>query len=106
MGTLHLALRSAQDEATADVSAITVRELLRTANTAQQQHDVAKIVTISEEVPAEPKPASQIAIRTLRGSIRSTMVMRASAASDSVYLEGQPFEGAAPLPPSGEGLTP
>ena len=81
MGTLHLALRSAQDEATADVSAVTVKELLRTVDTAPQEHEVAKMVAVPEDVPAEPKPPSQIAVRTLRGAMRSTMVMRASAAS-------------------------
>jgi hypothetical protein len=90
MGTLHLALRSEHDVATADVAAVTVRELIRTANPAlySQLSDDAKVVPVgaSEEEPAMP---SQIAVRTLRGAMRSTIVMRASSASGSVYSEGQ-----------------
>jgi pilus assembly protein CpaB len=100
MGTLHLALRSERDEATADVSAVTMRDLLRTAYPAlfKQPEDTGKVVQVSAEDPAEPRQPSQIAVRTLRGAMRSTMVMRASAAPGSVYVDGYPAQSAVPFP--------
>ena len=108
MGTLHLVLRSEKDEATANVSAVTVRELLHTAYPAlfNQTADAGKVVQVSAEEPAEPRPPSQIAVRTLRGAMRSTMVMRVSAAPSSVYVDSYPYpvESAAPLPWAPESL--
>jgi pilus assembly protein CpaB len=101
MGTLHLALRSEQDQATADVSAVTLRELLHTAYPAlfAEEDETPEVVPITANIPAEPRQPSQIAVRTLRGSVRSTMVMRASTApSATAYIENQPMESAAPLP--------
>jgi pilus assembly protein CpaB len=94
MGTLHLALRSEQDGATADVSAVTVSELLNTAyrDRYPQPHVAAKVVA------ADPKQPSQIAVRTLRGAMRSTMVMRSAGPQGSVYVDSDRFQSAAPLP--------
>jgi pilus assembly protein CpaB len=93
MGTLHLALRSEQDQATADVSAVTLTELLRTAYPALfgiQDEESGPVVPISATVAAKPNQPTQIAVRTLRGAMRSTMVMRASGMpNSSVYLDGQ-----------------
>jgi pilus assembly protein CpaB len=90
MGTLHLALRSENDAATADVAAVTVRELIRTANPAlfNEPADSAKVIPIgaTDEGPRMP---SQIAVRTLRGAMRSTIIMRATTASGSVYDDGE-----------------
>jgi Flp pilus assembly protein CpaB len=92
MGTLHLALRSEQDEATADVSAVTVTELRGTAYPAlASEPGEPKIIPISAEESAEPiapKQPNQIAVRTLRGPMRSTMVMRVSPGAGSVYDDG------------------
>ncbi len=100
MGTLHLALRSEQDNATADVEAITMTELLRTTYPALfAEREAAKVVPVSAEDPVEPRQPSQIAVRTLRGAMRSTMVMRASGRPGaSVYTDAQPFQSATPLP--------
>jgi pilus assembly protein CpaB len=100
MGTLHLALRSEQDEATADVPAVTVIGLLRTAYPAlyDQMAAPVDVVPISAEAPAEPKAPSQIAVRTLRGAVRSTMVMRVSPAQGSVYVDGNPADASVPSP--------
>jgi len=105
MGTLHLVLRSEKDEATAEVSAVTVRQLLHTTYPASfgQAGDMGKVVQLSAEEPAQParpRAPSQISVRTLRGAMRSTMVMRVSAAPSSVYVDSYPYpvESAAPLP--------
>jgi pilus assembly protein CpaB len=99
MGTLHLALRSEQDDATADLSAVTVTELRGTAYPALLSKPAEpKIIPISADDPAKPRQPSQIAVRTLRGAMRSTMVMRVSAAPGSVYVDGYPTDSAMPLP--------
>jgi pilus assembly protein CpaB len=107
-GTLGLALRSDKDDATSKVSAVTLKELLRTAELTPvpppQPQEVAKVVAVPEQPPVEPKQPSQIAVQTLRGSLRSTMVMRVSEASGA-YLESNPFEAAPSLPPNGQGAT-
>jgi Flp pilus assembly protein CpaB len=105
MGTLHLALRSDKDEATADVSAVTVTELRGTAYPALSDNPVEpKIIAASADESAEPitpKQPSQIAVRTLRGAMRSTMVMRVSSGQGSVYLD-EDASGSTATPP----LTP
>jgi Flp pilus assembly protein CpaB len=91
MGTLHLALRSEQDEATADVAAVTVTELRGTAYPALPGEPTEpKIVPVSADgstEPITPRQPSQIAVRTLRGPMRSTMVMRVSPGEGSVYSD-------------------
>jgi pilus assembly protein CpaB len=102
MGTLHLALRSEKDDATADVSVVTVTELRGTAYPALGEPAEPKIIPISAEDSAQPivpRQPSQIAVRTLRGAMRSTMVMRAGAGQGSVYVEGEPGAEQAPLMP-------
>jgi pilus assembly protein CpaB len=104
MGTLHLALRSEQDQATADVAAVTLTELLRTAYPAlfgkDEDDEPGKVVPISAALaaPAKPSEPTQIAVRTLRGAMRSTMVMRASGTNGRVYLDGRAGASASPFP--------
>jgi pilus assembly protein CpaB len=91
MGTLHLALRSEKDEADALLPAVSVRELRGTAYPAP---GTAK----NEDEKEQPRLPSQIAVRTLRGAMRSTMVMRATAGQGSVYIDGDNIDGAVAQP--------
>lgn len=83
MGTLHLALRSQDDEATADVSAVTMRELLRTVYPAlyiEEEVEPEPVEPVVVEVPTETAPTPEIEIRVIRGMASSTVVMQSSEA--------------------------
>lgn len=95
MGTLHLALRSEKDGATADVTAVTMLELLRTAYPALHAADGAtdKGQRLKPAVAALETGAGSskdIVIRTLRGIASSSMVMRTSPdGSSAAAASGQ-----------------
>jgi pilus assembly protein CpaB len=107
MGTLHLTLRSETDQLTANVSGVTLTELLRTAygskfgNKAAAESDV---VQVSAEAPAEPQKTPEIAIRTIRGMATSTVVMQASGKrTASAYSNRNLYGGGTPFPSTGGG---
>jgi Flp pilus assembly protein CpaB len=113
MGTLHLALRSERDQATAVVSGVTLRELLRTAypvlfadEEADEPEPIPEVTAAVLTVP-EKKKQAEIAVRTLRGVATGTLVMRATAKRiPSPYSERDLYEGGVPLPLIGdEGTT-
>lgn len=90
MGTLHLALRAEHDTSTAKASAVTMTELLRSAYPALFTKDEQKEgsrVTPAVAVATEPSAPPQIAIRTLRGTAPSTVVMRASLSRGAAVPE-------------------
>jgi pilus assembly protein CpaB len=103
MGALHLALRSNKDQVTADVSAVTLKQLLRTAYPAmfadESEPDEDAKAT-KKEIP-ESKGPSQFAVRTIRGTIRSTMLMRTSGMpiASAYAVQPEPFEPLVPVPP-------
>jgi pilus assembly protein CpaB len=100
MGTLHLALRGDLDEATAEVSAVTVRKLLGTAypSLVASPTEPAKEEPKETDEPTAPADPSQIAVRTLRGAMRSTQVMRATPGRGSVYVDADEAASAEPAP--------
>jgi Flp pilus assembly protein CpaB len=112
MGTLHLVLRSESDELTADVSAVTMRELLRTAYPAmfveeetEPVEPVQEVVPVVAEAPV-PQKKPEIAIRTLRGVATGTVVMQASGRRNvSVYSQRELFDNA-PFPGEDDEGTP
>lgn len=90
LGTLHLALRSEQDNSTADAGAITLNELMRTMYPAlleaeekeSKPEPVATEVAVEEPVAVEvlkPIQRKEIMVRTLRGFVPSDLMMTVSA---------------------------
>jgi pilus assembly protein CpaB len=106
MGTLHLALRSARDEATANLSAVTVTELRGTAYPAlPSDPSEPKIIPISADESAEPiapKQPREIYVRVIRGAFKSTARLQKSPGEGSVYVEDDAAGSAteAPMTPT------
>lgn len=89
LGSLHLALRSAQDIGTADVDAITLKELMRTMYPAlalmdeeaeaESEPTVELALATADELPRpKAKPRKELLVRTVRGFVPGEMVMSVS----------------------------
>jgi pilus assembly protein CpaB len=89
MGTLHLALRAESDTLTAQVSGVTMLELLRSAYPALQakmdtdEVRLKPVVTLPESGSNSSK---DVVIRTMRGVASSSMVLRTSSDRDAAIV--------------------
>jgi pilus assembly protein CpaB len=90
LGTLHLALRSEQDQATGLAAAITLNELMRTMYPALNVKDeveaaeaepAVEVAAMKIPMLADVKPLQrkQLVVRTMRGYVPSELVMPVSA---------------------------